>query len=180
MNEPRRYRYVICDVFTATRFGGNPLAVLTDARGLSSTEMQQIAREFNFSESTFVLPGTDSADHDVRIFTPTKEIPFAGHPNIGTAFVLAADGAFGDIETTHDVVFREGAGPVPIRIEVGADDRIWCELRAPSELQLGPELPVDTIAEAASLAADDIATERHRPRGSLGRIAVRLRRTRKS
>lgn len=76
----RRYRYYICDVFTDTRFGGNQLAVLPDAVGLSERLMQQIAREFNFSESTFVFPPQAGHTRRVRIFTPAAEIPFAGHP----------------------------------------------------------------------------------------------------
>lgn len=90
----RSYRYCTCDVFSDTRFGGNPLAVLPDARGLTDAEMQAIAREFSYSETTFVLPPAD-ARHTarVRIFTPGGELPFAGHPTIGTAFALAATGA---------------------------------------------------------------------------------------
>ena len=83
-----KVQFYTCDVFTDVRFGGNPLAVLPDATGLSSVQMQQIAREFNFSESTFVLPSQRGYTRNVRIFTPTQEIPFAGHPNIGTAFTL--------------------------------------------------------------------------------------------
>src|SRR5690606_24146623 len=91
---PMRYRYYTCDVFTAKRFGGNPLAVLPEATGLSGEAMQRVAREFNYSETTFVLPPDDPTHtRKVRIFTPGAEIPFAGHPNIGTAFVLAAIGA---------------------------------------------------------------------------------------
>ena len=93
-----RLRYYICDVFTDTRFGGNQLAVLPEAEGLSDDQMQQIAREFNYSETTFVLPPEAGHDRRVRIFTPTREVPFAGHPNIGTAFVLAAMGAFGPLD----------------------------------------------------------------------------------
>ena len=81
-----RYRYAICDVFTDVRFGGNQLAVLPHAEGLSGDQMLQIAREFNFSETTFVLPPESGHTRRVRIFTPGSEIPFAGHPNIGTAF----------------------------------------------------------------------------------------------
>ena len=83
-----KYRYLICDVFTRTRFGGNQLAVLPEAEGLDTARMQQIAREFNFSESTFVFPSEDPFDRKVRIFTPSIEVPFAGHPNVGTAFAL--------------------------------------------------------------------------------------------
>jgi trans-2,3-dihydro-3-hydroxyanthranilate isomerase len=90
-----KLKYYICDVFTDQRFGGNQLAVLPDARGLNDTQMQQIAREFNFSESTFVFPADEGHTRKVQIFTPTREVPFAGHPNIGTAFVLATCGELG-------------------------------------------------------------------------------------
>ncbi len=83
-------RYITVDVFTDRAFGGNPLGVVLDAGGLSIEQMQAIAREFNYSETTFVLPPADSAhDAQVRIFTVNRELPFAGHPNVGTAFVLA-------------------------------------------------------------------------------------------
>jgi hypothetical protein len=86
------YEYVTVNVFTDRRFGGNPLAVLPDARGLSDADMQKIAREFNYSETTFILP-PDNPKHTarVRIFTPACELPFAGHPNVGTGYVLATD-----------------------------------------------------------------------------------------
>jgi trans-2,3-dihydro-3-hydroxyanthranilate isomerase len=89
--------YVTVDVFTDQRFGGNPLAVVPDARGIDDALLQKIATEFNYSETTFVFPPDDPAHTArVRIFTPTTEIPFAGHPNVGTAFVLGRQGrAFG-------------------------------------------------------------------------------------
>src|SRR5919107_5021605 len=87
------FRFVTVDVFTDRRFGGNPLAVFPDARGLSDADMRALAAEFNLSETTFVLPPEDPANTArVRIFTPAGEIPFAGHPNVGTAFVLAREG----------------------------------------------------------------------------------------
>src|SRR5664280_1505606 len=87
-------RYITVDVFTDRAFGGNPLAVMLDAGGLSTAQMQAIATEFNYAETTFVLPPRDGAnDAQVRIFTPKQEVPFAGHPNVGTAFVLAARAA---------------------------------------------------------------------------------------
>src|SRR5258706_16271291 len=86
--------YEVVDVFTTSRFGGNPLAVITDARGLDDALMQRISAEFGYSETTFVLPPADPQHTAcVRIFTPTAEVPFAGHPNVGTAFVLARRGA---------------------------------------------------------------------------------------
>ena len=108
-----KYHYFICDVFTEQRFGGNQLAVLPDAETLSEWQMQQIAREFNFSETAFVLPAETGHTRKVRIFTPTTEIPFAGHPNIGTAFVLAETGALGK-EIPGAVLFEEEAGLVSI------------------------------------------------------------------
>jgi len=93
----RHYRFATVDVFTERRFGGNQLAVLPDAQGLSDEEMQAIAAEFNFSETAFVLPASDPAHSArVRIFHRTGELPFAGHPNVGTGFVLAREGRDAD------------------------------------------------------------------------------------
>src|SRR5215469_16847306 len=114
----RQLNFVTVDVFTNRQFGGNPLAVLPDARGLTSQQMQAIAAEFNLSETTFVLPPQDTANTaQVRIFTPRAELPFAGHPNVGTAFVLAgttmsaARPAAGDTMT-----FEEKGGLVRIAL----------------------------------------------------------------
>src|ERR671921_595490 len=107
-----RVRFFTCDVFTDRRFGGNQLAVIPDASGLSDAQMQQIAREFNFSESTFVLPSTTGCTKRVRIFTPTAEIPFAGHPNVGTAFVLARHGSVFGRPVGEQLRFEEDAGLV--------------------------------------------------------------------
>src|SRR6266481_3376635 len=100
----------------ARRFGGNPVAVLPKADGLSDHQMQQITREFNFSESAFVFPAKAGNTRHVRIFTPAGEIPFAGHPNVGTAFVLASAGEFGEVNSSQTVTFEEEAGLVPITI----------------------------------------------------------------
>jgi len=89
----RKTKYFVCDVFTKTAFGGNPLAVFPEAQGLSSAEMGMIAREMNLSETTFVLPPKNPEAHfKVRIFTPSMEIPFAGHPTLGTAYVIQKRG----------------------------------------------------------------------------------------
>src|SRR5437764_10495312 len=110
-------RYFTADVFTDRRFGGNQLAVFPDAREIPADLMPHIAREFNFSETTFVLPPADPAHTArVRIFTPGGELPFAGHPTVGTAHVLASTGA---VELTGEltrIVFEEGVGPVPFTI----------------------------------------------------------------
>ena len=158
-----RYRYFTCDVFTDTRFGGNQLAVLPEADGLSTGQMQQIAREFNYSESTFVLPSEAGHDRKVRIFTPPREVPFAGHPNIGTAFVLATMGAFGPLDAPRTVVFEEEAGLVPVAIHKGDDGRIRCELTAPQRLRLGATVPVASLTPALGVEPDAIVTAAHEP-----------------
>ena len=158
-----RYGYYICDVFTDTRFGGNQLAVLPDATGLNEKQMQQIAREFNFSESTFVFPAEQGHTRKVRIYTPTREVPFAGHPNIGTAFVLATAGEFGDIGASTEVVFEEKAGLVRVTIRSSDQGIIGCELEAPQAFAPGEELPVEMVADALGLSADDIVTDTHVP-----------------
>jgi trans-2,3-dihydro-3-hydroxyanthranilate isomerase len=156
------YRYYLCDVFTDTRFGGNQLAVLPQAQGLSDGQMQLIAREFNFSESAFVFPPARGDARRVRIFTPTAEVPFAGHPNIGTAFVLATTGAFGPIEAPITVTFEEKAGLVPITIRRRADT-LWCELSAPKRLSVGRTVSAASLAAAVSLVEDDVVTTTHPP-----------------
>src|SRR4030088_1036691 len=106
-------RYITVDVFTDRAFGGNQLAVVLDSAGLSTAQMQAIASEFNYAETTFVLPPRDAAhDAQVRIFTVNKELPFAGHPNVGTAFVLATRAA----KPPARLQFEQAAGLVPVEI----------------------------------------------------------------
>jgi len=157
-----RYQYYICDVFTDVRFGGNQLAVLPSAEGLTTEQMQQITREFNFAESSFVLPPTAGHTRRVRIFTPAREMPFAGHPNVGTAFTLATTGAFGEIRDSTTVTFEEAAGVVPIRVE-RRGERIVCELTAPEKLSIGKKPPLQLVAAAASLTPSDIVMDTHPP-----------------
>jgi trans-2,3-dihydro-3-hydroxyanthranilate isomerase len=158
-----KYRYYICDVFTDTRFGGNQLAVLPQADGLSKQQMQQIAREFNFSETTFVFPAKAGNTRHVRIFTPAREIPFAGHPNVGTAFVLASIGELGEIKSSLTVTFEEEAGLVSVAIQ-GSDGKVAsCELTAPQSLSFGKTLPVQLVADAISIDAKEIVTKTHGP-----------------
>ena len=158
-----KYRYYICDVFTDKRFGGNQLAVLPDARGLDAEQMQQIAREFNFSESTFVFPPEKGHTRRLQIFTPSREVPFAGHPNIGTAFVLATCGELGPLGETTDIIFEEKAGLVPITVRTSVGELISCELEAPQVFSFGQELPVEMVANAVSISASKIATDTHPP-----------------
>jgi trans-2,3-dihydro-3-hydroxyanthranilate isomerase len=156
-------RYFICDVFSEQRFGGNPLAVLPDASGLDDGAMQRIAREFNFSETTFVLPPEQGHTRKVRIFTPKVEVPFAGHPNLGTAFVLARSGELGPLDGPLSVTFEERAGLVPIDIEVAGGAPVRCELRAPEPLSLGKTVSAEQVAAALSLAPADIVSRTHPP-----------------
>src|SRR5690348_17795793 len=110
-------RYLTTDVFTDHVFGGNQLAVFPDASGIPPELMPRIAREFNYSETTFVLPPTDSKHtRRVRIFTPGGELAFAGHPTIGTAHVLATIGAVELTGPNTEIVLEEGVGPVPVTI----------------------------------------------------------------
>ena len=158
-----KYKYFICDVFTKKRFGGNPLAVLPEAEGLSDKKMQQIAREFNFSESSFVFPPENGNTRKVRIYTPTVEVPFAGHPNIGTAFVLASSGMIGDFHESTDIIFEEKAGLVSIFLRKHDDVSIWCELQAPEKLSIGKTVSADDLASAISLDSGDIIADTHPP-----------------
>jgi trans-2,3-dihydro-3-hydroxyanthranilate isomerase len=155
----RRYRFVTVDVFTDTRFGGNPLAVFPDARGLSDAEMQALAAEFNLSETTFVLPPDDPANTArVRIFTPKVEMPFAGHPNVGTGFVLASERG-GDA-----LRFEEIAGLVDIRIERDAAGAVsQAVIAAPLPLTLGEEFTPVQLAGCAGIEPWEVVTENHRP-----------------
>src|SRR5438876_8468258 len=116
-------RHITVDVFTDRAFGGNPLAVVLDAGGLSTEQMQAVATEFNYSETTFVLPPADPAnDAQVRIFTVNRELPFAGHPNVGTAFVLATLAA----KPPARLLFEEGrAGRDRDRAGQGRQHRIY-------------------------------------------------------
>lgn len=157
------YHYYTCDVFTDTRFGGNQLAVVPEAAGLSDRQMQQIAREFNFAESAFVFPPEAGHTRKVRIFTPTTEVPFAGHPNIGTAFVLATSGAFGPVDHPITVTFEEKAGLVPIGIHRPEGGALRCELSAPERLTLGRTISAQLLAGAVSLTAEDIVAATHPP-----------------
>ncbi|MGH9421795.1 MAG: PhzF family phenazine biosynthesis protein [Thermoanaerobaculia bacterium] len=152
------YQFHTVDVFTDRQFGGNQLAVLPDARGLSVEQMHSITREFNFSETVFVLPPENAANaRRIRIFTPGKELPFAGHPTVGTAFVLAATG---EIPLTGDetrIVLEEGVGPVDVLIKSSEGKPFFTELSAAKMPERGPgTYDRETIARALSLAPEDI------------------------
>jgi trans-2,3-dihydro-3-hydroxyanthranilate isomerase len=151
-------RYITVDVFTDRAFGGNPLAVVLDAGGLSTAQMQAIASEFNYSETTFVLPPQDQAhDAQVRIFTVNREIPFAGHPNVGTAFVLAVQAA----RLPARLLFEEKAGLVAVEVLSVQGRAVGAELTAPQPLQKLAPLSVGQAAAGLSLTSADMTTERH-------------------
>jgi trans-2,3-dihydro-3-hydroxyanthranilate isomerase len=157
-DELREYEFETVDVFTDRRFGGNPLAVFPDASGLGDGEMQSIAREFNLSETTFVLPPRDpSHTAAVRIFTPAAELAFAGHPNVGTALVLAERMA----TRPERFVFEEKAGLVPIRFDWSGAPQ--ATLDAPLPLQRGAELPPDLVARCVGLPPAQVLTGSHPP-----------------
>lgn len=145
------------DVFTAEAFGGNPLAVVLDADGLTPSQMQSIATEFNYSETTFVLPprATTHAAR-VRIFTPRTEIAFAGHPTVGTAVVLARELEATGVSPLADMVLEEGAGLVPVRLMRAGGAVIGAEFQAPRALEMGSLVALEDAAACLSLFAADL------------------------
>ncbi|HUD87828.1 MAG TPA: PhzF family phenazine biosynthesis protein [Xanthobacteraceae bacterium] len=158
-------KFVTVDVFTDKQFGGNPLAVVADGTGLSTPQMRAIAAEFNLAETTFVLPPQNPAHTaQVRIFTPRAELPFAGHPNVGTAFVLARNGECHGRPITGDVLeFEEIAGLVRIDLFKQASKIVGARLAAPQPLTIGDIIANEVIAEACTVAASDIETRNHQP-----------------
>jgi trans-2,3-dihydro-3-hydroxyanthranilate isomerase len=142
-----RFAYRLVDVFTRTPFGGNPLAVFSDAKGLDPALMQRIAFELHLSESTFVLPATrPDCDVRVRIFTPRAEIPFAGHPTVGTAFVL---------DHTPRVTFELGIGPLAVERTSAPDGFVRWRMAQPRP-RFGPVLEAGAVAAALGLRAEDL------------------------
>jgi len=150
--------FVTVDVFTDRPFGGNPLAVVLNAEGLSTERMQAVAAEFNLAETTFVLPPRDPAHTaEVRIFTPKVEMPFAGHPNVGTAFALARAGqSYGRAIVGDRLVFEEKAGLVPLDLTRESGAVVAARLAAPQQLSLGETVAPEIVASATGLKAADI------------------------
>ncbi|MDQ2667327.1 MAG: PhzF family phenazine biosynthesis protein [Gemmatimonadota bacterium] len=153
-----RYRFYTADVFTDRPFGGNQLAVFPDARGIPEGRLQDVTREFNFSETTFVYPA-ENPNHTrrVRIFTPGAELPFAGHPTIGTAHVLAATGEISLTGDSTDVVFEEGVGPMRVRIRSERGVPVFTQLTAaelPHSGRAAASRPI--LASALGLDASDL------------------------
>jgi trans-2,3-dihydro-3-hydroxyanthranilate isomerase len=157
--------FVTVDVFTDRQFGGNPLAVVLNGEQLTTQQMQSIAAEFNLAETTFVLPPKATANTaQVRIFTPRAELPFAGHPNVGTAFVLAREGSCHGRPIVGDtVVFEEKAGLVKLELLKTGTKIAGARLAAPQPLAIGENIAVEIVAEACSLSVSDIETRHHLP-----------------
>ena len=163
----RSFQYYTTDVFTRDQFGGNQLAVFPDARQLDPKLYQAIAREFNFSETTFVLPPTDPANtRRVRIFTPGSELQFAGHPTVGTAFVLATIGAIPLHGAETRIVLEEGVGPVPVTIKSENGKPGFAQLSVAQLPMVGPPPPsAEDLAKCLSLDPSDVRTGEWGPEG---------------
>jgi trans-2,3-dihydro-3-hydroxyanthranilate isomerase len=156
--------FVTVDVFTDRRFGGNPLAVVSNGDGLTTAQMQAVAGEFNLSETTFVLPPREAAHTaEVRIFTPKAELPFAGHPNIGTAFALAARGNVFGRPVGDTILFEEKAGLVPLELLREGTAVVGARLTAPQSFARISEIAVDVVAAASSIVGADIEMRHHAP-----------------
>jgi trans-2,3-dihydro-3-hydroxyanthranilate isomerase len=146
------FRYVVCDVFTDTPLQGNQLGVFTDARELSGEQMQRLARELNYSESTFVLPAEEGGHARIRIFTPTTEVPFAGHPTLGTAFVLAAPLQLDEIR------LETGNGTIPVRLERDGARIVFGRMEQPLP-SVQPYGAADELLAALGVAASQLPVE---------------------
>jgi trans-2,3-dihydro-3-hydroxyanthranilate isomerase len=159
------FQFVTVDVFTSERFGGNQLAVFPDASALAPELMQRITREFNFSETTFVLPPADRKHtRRVRIFTPGGEIPFAGHPTVGTAFVLATIGEIPLTGSETRIVLEEGVGPVAVSIRAKDGKAGFAQLSVAQLPEFGPKPPSALdLARILGLEPDDVLTSELEP-----------------
>jgi trans-2,3-dihydro-3-hydroxyanthranilate isomerase len=149
-------KFVIADVFTEKQFGGNQLAVFTDGSGLDTTTMQNIAREMNYSETTFLLPAEKDGDYRIRIFTPQSELPFAGHPLVGSGYVIVSEQLKPRTEPLTSVTLEAGVGPihVEVRIEGGRPGRTT--MTQPLPVVRGAYSNVSGLSKALSLDASRI------------------------
>lgn len=150
--------FYTCDVFTDAPFGGNQLAVFPDATGIPDDRLQSIAKEFNFSETTFVYPPVNpSHTKKVRIFTPGDELPFAGHPTIGTAIVLGLIGMIPISGEETKVILEEGVGPVPVTIRSAVGKPAFAQLTAAKLPEFSLNVPPKKkLADLLTIAPDDI------------------------
>ena len=157
-------RYVTADVFADRPFAGNQLAVVLDATGLATAQMQAVANEFGYAETTFVLPPRDvSHTNHVRIFTPGAELPFAGHPNVGTAVVLARRAGREGRPLPSPLVFEEAAGLVAVELIEDGGVVVGAELTAPEPLSRRDTTSPEQAARCLGLSVDDILVDRHLP-----------------
>ena len=153
------HRFIIADVFTEKAFGGNQLAVFPDGQGLSDRAMQALAREVNFAETTFVLPPQDSRHaRRIRIFSPKAELPFAGHPTVGTAAVLARLGLIDISDGTATTVFEEGVGPVTVEIRLDAT-ATFTRLVLDREVDSPATVPARKVAAATLSLSEEAVLE---------------------
>ena len=155
------YSYHTADVFTDTPFGGNQLAVLPDAAGLTDEQMLAITREFNLSETVFVFPPDDPKNTcRLRIYAPSGELPFAGHPTVGTAYVLAQTGEITLTGEETRIIFEEGVGPVPVLIRASAGKPVFTQLSAAKIPERRPaSIDAAGLAEVLSLDPSDIRSD---------------------
>lgn len=160
-----RLSFSTLDVFTDRRFGGNPLAVVHGAGGLTDDQMQAIAREFNLSETVFVLPAENPAHSArLRIFTPLKELPFAGHPTVGTAALLAENKFGQGRDADALIVLEEGIGTLRVGVRLRAHQTPFAEFDAPKvPVEAGTLPPVDVLAAGLGLIPSEIGFENHKP-----------------
>ena len=191
----REYQFIQADVFTDRPFTGNPLAIFPEAEGLSTEEMQSIAKEMNLSETTFVLPATDlKAQLRLRIFTTSSELPLAGHPVVGTCFILAQRGIFSLEEGTNRIHQECGAGVLPVDITVSdgkvdqvvmtqspprffdeyTDRKLLADSVGLSEDQLLPdELPAQVVSTAVPQLMVPARSLRHMDKIELDVVAMK-------
>jgi trans-2,3-dihydro-3-hydroxyanthranilate isomerase len=154
----RKLRYHLVDVFTNRQFGGNPLAVFTNGRGVPAETMQRIAKELNLSETTFVLPPQDAAnDYRVRIFTPGEELPMAGHPTVGTTFILAREHMIERGADMTTIKLEEAVGTIPVNIEWRDGEAGFIQMRQPLPTFGARVEDVGAVAEMLSVEPRDIA-----------------------
>jgi trans-2,3-dihydro-3-hydroxyanthranilate isomerase len=166
----RTYEFVQLDVFTQTALAGNPLAIFTDARGLNDGEMQALAREMNLSETTFILPRDPATEAQegkkVRIFTVAEELPFAGHPTLGTALHLYASQSAPDSKKSTEIALDLKAGKIPVRFTANSenagrkrvDGQVFGEMRQ-RDPEFGSTLSREEVARVVGIAVDEIPSE---------------------
>jgi len=166
-------RYVILDVFTRQKFAGNPLAVVLDGAGLNDVLMQKIAGEFNLSETVFVTSvDQQNKSAKIRIFTPLHELPFAGHPTVGTATLLAREYFAGEADI--NITLEEEIGPVQCRVNIG-EDTSYSQFTMPQLPECVGECgPIEIIADALGLSVSDIGFDGHKPQQWSGGVPYSL------